>query len=373
MESIAASSGSLARRLDIGGGAVQLVSGNFFETLGVQTEIGRPIAAADDLRSNPASVAVLSHAYWQKAYGGGPVLGRTIRVERTPFTIIGVTPAEFFGVNVGEVPDVWLPVSTVTSIFPGSSWLDGKNHNFLTILGRLQAGSSMRQASAALTPVSIQIDLERNGPPRNDQDRRRLFESRLVLESAGNGISFLRDRFSKPLRVVFWMVAIGLLLACVNVMSLEFARADERRKELTVRLAIGAGRWRIARQLLTEAAVLATASGLIGLWLRKPLAEALVRMILVWGDQPARLSLEPHSAILFFVLGVSVAAALASGVVPAMRAIRGAMQPGLQQESRSAGASPSGRLLGRAVAVAQIAISVVLVAAACLFAYSLHR
>ena len=213
---------------------------------------GRPITPEDDLRGSPASVAVLSHAYWRKAYGGGAVIGQTIRVEKAPFTIIGVAPAEFFGVIVGEAPDVWSPLGTVTSIFKGPSWLDAKNNNFLTILGRLQPGINVRQAATALTPVSIQIDLERNGPPRSDKERRRLFESKLVLEPAGKGISFLRDRFSKPLRVVFWMVANGLLLACVNVMSLEFACVDERRKELTVRLAIGAGRWRIVRQLAQQ-------------------------------------------------------------------------------------------------------------------------
>ncbi len=377
MESVAACSGSLALRLDSGGGPergqVQMVSGNFFEMLGVPAKLGRPIAPEDDIRSNPAPVAVLSYAYWRRAYGGIPVLGHEIRVEKAPFTIIGVAPAEFFGVTVGEAPDVWLPVSAVTRIFPGPSWLDAKNNNFLTIVGRLRPAISMQQAAASLTPIGIQIDLERNGPPRNEKDRRSLFESKLVLEPVGKGLSFLRDRFSKPLRVVFWMVAIGLLLACVNVMSLEFARADERRKELTVRLAIGAGRGRIARQLVTESMILAIASGLIGVLLRKPIAEALVRLIVVWGDQPARLSVETNPAILLFIAGVSVAAALASGIAPAIRSVRGVVEPGLQQGSRAASAGPSGRLFGRAVAVTQIAISLVLVAAACLFAYSLHR
>jgi predicted permease len=382
MESVAAASGSLARSLDNGGGPergqVQLVSGSFFAAMGVNTEMGRSIGFEDDRPGNPAGVAVLSHAYWRKAYGSGPVLGRTIRVEKAPFTIIGVAPPEFFGVTVGEVPDVWLPVTAVASLFPGPSWLDAKNNNFLTIVGRLGPGISLQQAAAALTPVSIQIDMERNGPPASERGRRALFESRLELEPAGKGISFLRNRFSKPLRVVFWMVAMGLLLACVNVMTLDFARADERRKELTVRLAIGAGRWRIARQLLTESMVVALASGLIGVAIRKPLAEMLVRVLVISGDQPARLTLEAHSGILLFVVAVSVGAALVSGVLPAMRATRGDVlpglqQPGLQQGSRAIAGAPVRRLLGRTVAVAQMALSLVLVAGACLFAYSLHQ
>ncbi len=377
MESVVAASPAMVRLLDSGGGPergqVELVSGDFFGALGVGTEMGRPITPADDRRSNPALVAVLSHAYWSRAYGGRPVLGQSIRIEKTPFTIIGVAPAEFFGVSVGEAPDVWLPVSAIASVFPGPSWLDQKNTNFLTIIGRLRPDVSRQQAAAALTPVSIQIDIERNGPPPNAEERRKLFESKLKLAPASKGLSFLRYRFSEPLRVVFWMVAAGLLLACVNVMGLQFARADERRKELTVRLAIGAGRWRIARQLLTESMVVALASGLIGVALRKPLAEAMVRLIVVFDDRPAQLNLDTHWGILLFAVGISIAAALVSGVLPAMRATRGDLLPGLQQASRGVTAGPVRRLLGRTAAVVQIALSLVLVAGTCLFASSLNH
>ncbi|HEV3199591.1 MAG TPA: ABC transporter permease [Bryobacteraceae bacterium] len=377
MDSVIASSGAITRHLDNGAGPergqVEFASGNLFESLGVRADIGRAIIPDDDRRANPALVAVLGYDYWRKAYGGRPVLGQSIRIEKTPFTIVGVAPPEFFGISVDDPPDVWLPVSTVGYVFPGLSWLDGKNNNFLMIVGRLRPGISPQQASAVLTPVSIQIDIERNGPPVNEKDRRKLFESKLKLESAAKGNSFLRNRFSKPLRVVFWMVAIGLLLACVNVMSLESARADERRRELTVRLAIGAGRWRIARQLLTESMVVALASGLIGVAMRKPLAEALVASIAGGGGQAARLNLELHSGVLLFIAGVSVAAALVSGVLPAMRATRGDVLPGLQHGSRAATAAPLRRVLGRTVAAAQMALSLVLVASACLFAYSLHQ
>jgi predicted permease len=376
MESVAADSGALARHLDTGNaferGHIDLVSGSFFQTLGVNAELGRTITPEDDRRGSPALVAVLSHAYWQRAYGGQPVLGRTIRVEKIPFTIVGVAPPEFFGVTVGDSTDVWLPVTATDNVFPGPSWLNFKNNNFLSVIGRLRRGVSQRQAEDALTPVSIQTDIERNGPPPNEAERRELFESRLQLEPATKGLSFLRDRFSKPLRVVFWMVGIGLLLACVNVMSLEFARADERRKELTVRLAIGAGRWRIARQLLTESLLVALASGALGIAMRKPVAEALLRLI-AYGDQGARLNLGLQSGVLLFVVGVSIAAALLAGVVPALRATRGDVLPGLQQGSRSATAAPVRRLLGRAIASTQMALSLVLVAGACLFAYSLHQ
>jgi len=377
MESVmAASSIAPARPLDTGGsperGAVSLVSGNFFQGLGVTPELGRAIIPADDRRGNPALVAVLSHAYWQQAYGGQPVLGRTIRVDKMPFTIVGVAPPEFFGITVGDRPNVWVPVTATDSVFPGSGWLDHKSANFLTIIGRLRPGVSRRDAADALTPVGIQIDIERNGKPPNDADRRSFFESQLQLAPAAKGFFFLGNRFSGPLWLVFWMVAIGLLLACVNVMSLGFARACERRKELTVRLAIGAGRWRIARQLLTESMIIALASGLIGIAIRKPLAQALVRLI-SWGDQPVRLDLSIHSGILLFVVAVSVAAALVSGVAPAMRATRGELLSGLQQGSRSATPAPLRRTVGRLAVAAQMALSLVLVSGACLFAGNLHQ
>jgi predicted permease len=327
------------RRLDTGGGpspgAVQWVTGNFFEILGVPAESGRAITPQDDQRSSPAAVAVISHRYWQNAYGGQPVLGATIRVEKAPFTIVGVAPPEFFGVMVGSVPDVWLPLSTLASVVPGPNWLDQPSTNFLTIMGRLRPGVTLPQASAALTPVAIQIDIERNGPPASESQRRELMNSKLNLESAAKGLSFIGDRFSKPLRVVFCMVATGLLLACVNVMSLEFARVDERRKELTVRTAIGAGRWRIGRQLLTESLLVALMSGLAGIVIRKPIVESLLRF-LGPSNHPPRVSLGLDSAVLWFVLGISVAAALISGVLPAMRATAGAVLTGLQQGSRAA-------------------------------------
>lgn len=377
METVmAASSIALARPLDTGGsperGAVSLVSGNFFQGLGVAMEQGRAIAPMDDRRGNPALVAVLSHAYWQQAFGGQPVLGRTIRVDKTPFTIVGVAPPEFFGITVGDRPDVWVPVTAVASVFSESRWLDQKNTNILTIMGRLRPRVTRREAADALTPLSIQIDIERNGKPPNDADRRDFFESQLQLAPAARGLTYLGSQFSRPLWLVFWMVAIGLLLACVNVMSLGFARASERRKEIAVRLAIGSGRWRIARQLLTESMIIALASGLIGIALRKPLAQALVRLI-CWGDQPARLDLGIHSGVLLFVLAVSMAAALVSGVMPAMRATRGELLSGLQQGSRSATPAPLSRTVGRWAVAAQMALSLVLVSGACLFATNLHR
>ncbi len=377
MEGVFASSG-IQQRLDAGGGErrgnVHLVTGNYFQILGVPAALGRTLTPDDDRRASPTQVAVISNDYWQRAFGGEPdVVGRTLHIDKAAFTIIGVAPAEFFGVSVGEVPDVWIPVTTLPRIMAGANWLDGKNNNFLDIVGRLKPGVSTARAAEALSLLRIQIDIERNGPPADDAGRKKVFARKLELTPAAQGISGMRDRFSKPLRVIFWMVAAGLLLACVNVMSLEFARADERRRELTVRLAIGASRFRIARQLLGESLLIAAASGALGLAMFQPVAHGLTGLMTMWGGQPLRLVMPVNHSILLFVTAVSVAAALVSGVAPAMRATRGDVLPGLQQGTRGTTATPVRRTLRRTVAVVQMALSLVLVAGACLFAYNLHR
>jgi predicted permease len=377
MEAVFAESGADALPLDAGAGpqkgTVDLVTGNFFEALGVPALLGRVLSAEDDRRADPQPVAVLSYSYWQRAFAGDrAVLGRSLRVDKARYTVVGVAPAQFLGLTVGQAPDAWLPLSTHPSLFPRPNWLNQSNTNFLTVFGRLRPGVSIQQAETALTPVAIQIDAERNGPPATEAERKARGEERPGLDAAARGMSPLRQ-FDKPLHVIFWMVGMVLLLACVNVMSLQFARADERRRELTVRLAIGAGRWRIVRQLLTESALIAFASGAVGLALTRPIAASLVSIITLWGNQPVQVDLGIHSGVLLFVIGVSVAAALLSGVLPALHATRGDVQPGLQQGSRAATASPLRRMLARSVACLQVALSLILVAGTCLFAFSLHQ
>jgi len=369
---------SRPRRLDAGAGAqrgtVELVSGSYFAALGLDALLGRRILPEDDIRSEPARVAVLSHGYWQRAFGGDRgVIGRPIWVEQSRFTVIGVAPPEFFGLRVGSIPDVWIPLSTFASVIPGPNWLDSPRVNFLSVGGRLQPGVDQAQAEAALTPVVIQIEVERNGPPATDAARRELYKNAVKLQPLSKGLSGLRQRFSKPLQVVFLMVAVGLLLACINVMGLQFARAGERQKELAVRLAIGASRWRIARQLLTESAILAAASGALGLAAFRPVANALASLIGVGGGETARLILPFNATMLWFVAGISMAAALVSGLLPSLRATRPGASTRFTPRAHSATATPQRRLAGRVAVAVQIALSLALVAGTCLFAFSVER
>ena len=353
----AALTSPIDRDIDDRPGRVDMVTGNYFQLLGVQAQEGRPLTPADD------RAAVLSHRYWQSAFGGDPVIGRTIRITKTAFTIVGVAPPEFFGVAIGDAVDVWVPLSNQPAIMPGRNWIDDRHTFFASIVGRLRPGVTRERASAALTPVAVRIDLERARPDMPATMRQRIESQRLDILQVASGLSSLRDRFSKPLRVLFAMVAMGLLLACVNVMSLQLARAGERRRELEVRLAIGAGRWRIVRQLLTESLALALLGGALGLALCRPAAAALISIF----GRSVRLDVEIDSGILLFVLGVSMAAALVSGFLPALRATKGTVS------LRGATAGRTQRMSGRLAAAAQLGISVVLISGAVLFAFSLYR
>lgn len=367
----AALSSTIDRDLNLKPGRVEMVTGNYFQVLGVRPHAGRVLTPEDDRRDQTGPAAVLSYRYWQSSFGGEPVLGHTIRVSKLPFNIVGVAPREFFGVTVGESPDLWIPMSTQPAIMPGRNWLDDRHTFFANLVARLRGGVTMERASAALTPIAVQIDLERAGPDLPQFAGKQIRAQKVTLVPLAVGLSSLRDRFSKPLRVLFAMVGLGLALACVNVMSLQFARADERRRELSVRLAIGAGRGRIVRQLLTEAAVLALLGGALGLAIRQPAAAALAGLISI-GGAPVRLDLAADWGVLAFVLAVSMAAALVCGLIPALRATRQG-GGGLQHVSRGATAAPGRRVLGRAVAALQLALSVVLIAGAFLFSFSLYR
>jgi predicted permease len=368
----AALSSIIQRDLDVRPGRVEMVTGNYFQLLGVRAHAGRTLIADDDRRDQAERVAVLSYAYWRSAFGGEPVVGRTIRITKLPFTIVGVAPREFFGVTVGDAPDLWIPLSTQPAVMPGRNWIDDRNTFFANLVARIRPGTSIERAAAALTPIVVRIDLERARPDLPAYARQQILSHKVVLLPLAAGLSSLRDRFSKPLRVLFAMVGLGLLLACVNVMSLQFARADERRRELSVRLAIGASRGRIVRQLLTEAAVLALLGGALGLALCRPAAAGVAGLISM-GGEPVRLDLTVDSGVLAFVLAVSMGAAVVCGLIPALRATRRGVADGLQQGSRGTTAAPARRVLGRSVAAVQLGLSVVLIAGAFLFSFSLYR
>jgi predicted permease len=262
-------------------------------------------------------------------------------------------------------------MSSQPVIMPGRNWLDSPHIFFANLVARLRPGVTRERASAVLTPVAFQITQER-ARDIPESTRRRIQPERLDILPLASGLSSLRERFSKPLHVLFAMVGMGLLLACVNVMSLQFARAGERRRELSVRLAIGAGRARIVRQLLTESLALALLGGALGLALCRPAASAVVGLISMAG-QPVRLDVAVDWRMLGFVMGLSCLAAMVCGILPALRVTGRGLSIGLQQGSRGTSAAPARRVGARAAAAVQLGLSVVLISGALLFAFSLER
>jgi putative ABC transport system permease protein len=362
----AATSGPVDRDIEGQPGRVEMVTGNYFPLLGVEAATGRLLANEDE------RAAVLSYRYWQSAFGGAPVIGQTVRITKTPFTIVGVAPREFFGVAIGNAADVWIPMSAQPAVMPGRDWIHDSHSFFADLVARLRPGITRERASAALTPISVQLEMERLPADAPAFVRNRLRSYKLELKPLASGLSSLRNRFSKPLRALFAMVAMGLLLACVNVMSLQFARADERRRELGVRLAIGAGRGRIVRQLLTESAIVALAGAGVGLAICRPAASALAGLISVSG-QPVRLDLDIDWHIAGFVLAIATVTAFLCGLAPALRATRLAASGGLHQGGRGTTAAPTRRITARIAATVQLSLSVVLIAGAFLFSFSLYR
>ena len=346
------------------------VSGNYFTMLGVKTIVGRSLLPSDDRLPSGEAVAVLSEAYWTRRFGRDPgVIGRSVRVKATPFTIVGVAPARFRGETVGErLTDIWMPLTAQPGA-PPFLWR-GHSTTWLRILARRRAGVTLAQARAALEPVYGRIRDEIAGGMRNADFRKGVLESRLAVSEAKGGSSILRDRFRGPLLILMVIVGVVLVIACANVASLLLARAAARRRETAVCLAIGAGRVRLIRQGLAEALLLAFAGGVGGLLLATWGGKALASLVSS-GALPISIDVTPDIRVLAFALLVSSATAVVFGLVPAMRASR------IDPLAAIKTAGPDGRRvrtpLRHALVVTQIALSLVLLVGAGLFVRSLTK
>ncbi len=351
----------------------RIVSGNFFSQLGVNAYIGRTFLSDDDKTPRGSPVTVISYAYWKRRFGLDPsAVGKRITLNRTPFTIVGVTPAEFSGLEVGDSPDIYVPMMMEPAFRDAESWLEQPDYYWLRIVGRLKLGVSREQARADLAVIHHEILAENPMKDWSPRDRKDFLSQRLEVESAASGLAYgLPKELSGPLFILMGMVGLVLLIACTNVANLLLGRTTVRKKEIAVRLAIGAGRLRLIRQLLTESAMLATAGGALGLLCAYWTSDAIVALMSI-GRRPLVLDLHPDPLVLGFTGASSILATILFGLAPALRATRVDLTPALKETGRS-GAQRSRLGLGKALVVSQVAISLLLMFGAGLFVRTLEN
>jgi predicted permease len=352
----------------------QLVTGGYFPLLGVRPALGRLLGPDDDRVPMGHPVAVLADRYWKVRFGGDPeVIGRQILLSGVPFTIVGVAPPDFFGVEIGVAPQVFVPVMMQPTVMPMMvNLLERPNvySTWLRVVGRLNAGGSRSQAAARLDALARAP--ETDWRPR-DKFTGQPEDVRLVLGSAATGLSDLRQQFSQPLFLLLCVSGIVLLVACANVANLLLARSAARRPEFALRLALGAGRGRLIRQVLVEGLLLAVLAGAAGVGLAFWATGALVAYASS-GQGRVVLDLSPDWRVLVFAAAVSAVAGLIFASVPALRAARTDLSSNSRLDlARTGGRAGGARGPGKWLVASQVALSLVLLVAAGVFVRSLQN
>ncbi len=345
---------------------VQLASGTYSSLLGVKPVLGQTFTPADDAPLGAHPIAVVSYSFWNRRFGRDPrVLGSTLTFGSTVYTVVGVTPPEFFGTTVGQSPDIWIPLSMEKQLSPGWNGLDDKSFESLYVLGRLQPGVSASQAESDVNLVARQLWGEFAGPVLTKEQEQVLAHTYIELTPAARGISRLRYEFSKPLKLLAAVVALVLLIACANIANLLLARASVRQREIAVRMAIGAGRMRLIRQMLTESLLLAFFGGVLGLWFATWGSAALLALFSP-GSEPVPLDVAPDARVFAFSLLISLATVVFFGLGPALRTTRVSLTPALK-EGKGSLSVPARSTMANALIVSQVALSLVLLVGAVLF------
>ncbi len=347
------------------------VSGDFFRMLGVRPIQGRVFTAEDDRPGCGLPGAVISYGFWQQEYGGGPARGRKLMLNDKPLEVIGVTPASFFGVDVGRSFDVAVPVCS-QPFLDTTNRLNSSTKWWLSVIGRLDPSWPVERVAAHLGAVSPAIFAATLRPDYPVESVKDYLAMKLTAAPSAAGVSMLRETYSDPLRFLLGISGLVLLITCANLASLMLARTSAREREMAVRLAIGAGRWRLIRQVLSESLLLSLAGAVAGAVLARTLSRGLVTFLNT-ANNPVSLDFKQDWRLFAFLLAVSLVTCVLFGLAPALRASRTA--PGAAMKTGGQGMTASrGRLGFRgALVVSQVALSLVLLFGALLFTESLRN
>jgi putative ABC transport system permease protein len=355
--------------------AAELVSGNYFDVLGVQPALGRLFVAGDDMVPEANPVVVLSFSYWQRRFGADlTIVNQSLLVNGRPCTVLGVAPPGFHSVVMGDTPDVFAPMMMMATILPGALPLEDRASSWLNIVGKLPPGLTREQAEAGINPLwySIRADeLKQRGHSSETFRESFLTKSHLFVRDGAKGFSPLREGVQEPLLIIMAMVALVALMACANVGSLLLVRAAGRIREMSVRYALGAKRVRVVQQLLVEGLLLGLAGGALGIAIAPSISARLVNMI--WSRTSGDLPFTSHLdlRILLFNFSLALLVSLIFSMAPAAQFWRPNLAPALKQQAMTAG---SGLLRFRRFSVAlQIGLSVLVLVGAGLFVRTLHN
>jgi predicted permease len=361
----------------------ELVSGNYFEVLGVQPALGRTLQPSDSASDDGVPVVVLGYGYWQKRFGGDPrILNESVLINNSPMTVVGVVNPAFHGVQPGNISDLYVPITMKSVITPeditsrahGHYELESRNNYWVKLIARMKQGVSLRTAMAATTPAYHALlaeDLQHHDH-FNEQQKAKFLAQTLIFKSGARGRPQLENDTGQQLLTLMAMVALVLLIACANVAALQTARGAARQKEIALRLSLGAGRWQLVRQLVIESCLLSLFGAVLGLVIASWISSALVRFAAA-NEVADGLSSALSLPVLLFAAAIAILSGVLFGMAPAFRATQVELVTTLKEQSGGLGSGVTHATLRKGLVIAQVALTLLLVTVAGGFVRSLYN